>query len=102
MAITASSLADGQVATTKGTIYTSSGISYIKSMLFHNSGASTETLELFIKRSGSSSRAIATVELAIGEYMVWDDPISLSSSDVIEASTTSATSVDYTITGATE
>lgn len=105
MAITAASLADGQVANSKTTIYTSSGKTYVKLLICDNVGASTEIVQVYVKRSGSTSRRIAQVELLTDEsarIIDKDDALVLSAGDVIEAETTNATSVDYLITGGTE
>lgn len=105
MAVVAASLADGQLASSKTTIYTSSSKSYIKLIVVDNVGASTEIVQVFVKRSGSTSRRIAQVELLTDEsarIIDKDDALALSAGDEIEAQTTNATSVDYLITGGTE
>jgi len=105
MAFTGASLADGQLAATKGTIYTSSAQTIVKSINVFSTHASTQTVIIYVKRSGSTSRQIFRAELEQNEY-AWvlsdGETIVLSASDVIEGITTNATSVDYAITGATE
>lgn len=106
MAFTGKSLADGQVATTWGTIFAPSGVkAMIKSADFFNGNVTTQTLEVAITRSGSSRRQIARVSLAQNELLrlITDgDLLQLSSGDVLEAQTTTAAAVDYTLTGADE
>ena len=107
MAITAKSLADGQLAATKGTLYTVPGgtVAYVKFLHVHNTGSTTETVVIYVKRSGSSSRTVGRVILAQNEaadVLDKDATLTLSTGDVIEGETTNATTVDYTITGAEE
>ena len=105
MAFTGASLADGQLAATKGTIYTSSAKTIVKGFQVYNTAATTETVVIYVKRSGSTSRSIFRAELDQDEF-AWvlsdGETIVMSASDVIEGETTNATSVDYSIMGATE
>lgn len=104
MAFDGKSLADGQVAAAKATIYTCPGgtHAYVKHMKFHNTGGGTETLIVYVKRSGSVSRVHFRAVLSTLETAEELAPISLAAGDVIEATTTTATTVDYTLTGAEE
>ena len=106
MAYTGASLADGQVATTWGTIYGPSGVKAIlKSIVLYNTNATTQTLELRVTRSGSTARVLYRVSLAQDEslaYLTGGDTMILSDGDVLQAQTTTTSAVDYTITGATE
>lgn len=107
MPITAKSLADGQLASTKGTLYTvpAATRSYVKFLFLHNTGATSETVLVYVKRSGSSSRVIGRGVLAGDESLAVidkDATLTLSAGDVIEGETTTATTVDYVITGAEE
>ena len=99
------SLADGQVAASKGTLYTSSGKSVITFFSCHNTGVVTETVVVYLERSGTS-RVFWQGDLGVGET-AWilaegDPPITLSSTDLIEGKTTNATKVDYFISGEAE
>lgn len=100
MAYSAGSLADGFVATSKATIYTSTGKVIIRTMFFFNINAAGQTLNLYIKRSGGTSRQ--THQLSLAQYATQSitDPIVLSSGDVIEADTTTSSAVSYFIGGA--
>ena len=106
MAFTGASLADNQVATTWGTIYGPSGVkAIIKSATFFNTNATRQVLELRVTRSGSSARKFPRAELEINESMELltnGETLILSDGDVLQAQTTTATAVDYTITGASE
>lgn len=106
MAFTGASLADGQAATSWAAIYTSTGVkTIVRSADFHNTNAITQTLEFAVTRSGSTRRIIARVSLAQNEkveFLTDGEVIVLSAADTIDAQTTTASAVDYTITGATE
>jgi len=107
MAFTGASLADGQVATTWGTIYAPglSAKAILRSADFYNTNAVTQTLEFAITRAGQPRRIIARVTLLQNEkceLLTDNEVITLSPSDLLEAQTTTTTAVDYTITGATE
>lgn len=99
------SLADGQLATSKTTIYTVPDLSYacIEFASFFNTNAASQTILLYVKRSGGTSRVIGRVVLAQNEH-AWlvDQAISslrLSAGDIIEAQTTTAEAVDFLICG---
>jgi hypothetical protein len=96
-------LAEGQLASSKGTIYTvpSSTSAYIKQITFYNTNASTQTIALYLK-PGSTSRQIARYVLAQNEFVIFDFSTLLEAADLIEASSTNATAVDYIITGLEE
>lgn len=106
MAFTGKSLADGQVATAWATIYGPAGVKAIlRSADFFNTNAVTQTLELRITRSGSAARKLPRVTLAQNEtlrLLTDGEVLVLSTLDVLQAQTTTATAVDYTITGADE
>lgn len=100
------SLADGQVATTTGTIYTSSGTTIIKSASFFNTNATGQDINVFVTRNGGTRRQIArssTVAQYATYYLLTDgEVLVLSDGDILEANTTTTTAVDYLITGASE
>ncbi len=106
MTFEGASLADGQVTTSQATIYAPSGAkAIVKSFNAYNVGGNTETLEVWVVRSGSSARQIALVELETGEFVYFltdGEVLVLSDGDAIQAQTTNTTSVDFVITGATE
>jgi hypothetical protein len=107
VAITPKSLADGQLPAAKATIYTCPGATtaMIRQIrCSHVSGAATtETVKIFLKVSAGTSRLIGRAMLDQDEqfHVLTDsEALSLEAGDVIEGSTTTATTVDYTITGA--
>lgn len=105
--ITGGSLADGQVATTTGTLYTvpASTVTVIKSASFFNTNAATQTLNVYITRSGGTRRQIEQFTLSqydTAHLLANGETLVLSTGDVLEADTTTTTAVDYMITGATD
>lgn len=100
-------MADGQVATTWGAIYTAPGSTkaILRSVDFFNTNAATQTLEIRIIRSGGTARQTIRIELLQNEtarLLTDSEVLVLSTGDAIQAQTTTATAVDFTITGATE
>jgi hypothetical protein len=104
---TAKSIADGQVANSQTAIYTvpASRTGYVKQVTFFNTNAAAQTLIVWIKRSGGTSRKIRQFTLAQNEsvdFLDDGDTLELSTGDAIEASTTTATAVDYVVMGVEE
>ena len=106
MALVYKSLADGQLAAAKATLYTvpAATTASIKQITYTNTDVAARTVNLYVKRSGSVSRRIIpmNMSLAIGNTMYWGDgdSMELSTGDIIEGDASAATVVDYTITGA--
>ena len=101
---TAAVLADGQVASTKGTVYTVPGatIAYVYNIRLCNTNAIVQDVDIFLNTSGTS-RQIARVSLAQWESAdVLSQPMHLAAGDLIEADTITASAVDYIITGVLE
>lgn len=96
-------LAEGQLASTKSTLYTVPGSTsaYIKQISFYNTNASSQTIALYVK-PGATSRQIARYVLAQNEWAIFDFSTVLETGDLIEASSSNATAVDYVITGLEE
>lgn len=103
MAISGVVLAEGQLAATKGTIYTvpASTIVYIRFFRLSNTSAvSIETVKIYLK-TGSTSRLILPVDINPGEAVdvIEDAALILEAGDLIEGQATDASTVDYVITG---
>lgn len=106
MAFTAKVLAEGQLATSKGTLYTvpASTKAYIKFFNIFNTNAATQTVNIYLK-PGSTSRQVIRLSLAQYESANLLDILgsfTLEAGDLIEADTTTGTAVDYVITGIEE
>jgi hypothetical protein len=100
------SLADGTIASSKTTIYTAPAglVAYPRFLSLFNTNASDQTILVYLKRSGSSSRTLRRYVLAQYESALVfdkDDDLALSAGDEIEAETTNASAVEYVLTGAT-
>ena len=104
---TAKTIADGQLATSEGDIYLVPGATkgYVKQVTLYNTNAAQQTIYVFIKRSGGTSRCIR--RFVIDQYESVDlvddgDTLELSTGDAIRAYTTTATAVDYVVMGVEE
>lgn len=99
-------LAEGQVASSKGTLYTvpANTVAYIKSLTVFNTNTTNETVIIYLK-PGATSRKWRKYILTPDESADALDlvgPIILEAGDLIEAETTTASKVDYVITGVEE
>jgi len=93
-------LAQGQLAAAKATVYTvpASTQTALGKLMLYNTGGSLETVILYAKLSGGSSRVIGRTQLASLEWGVFDlERVGLQAGDIVEAETTTATTVDYTV-----
>lgn len=102
MAYSIKALADGQLAASKGTLYTTPALTQtiIKSITLVNTDSSARTVNLY-KKPGSTSRRIIPkdLSLAAGESFEFDLVLTLEAGDLIEGDASSANVVDYTING---
>jgi len=106
MAFAAKVLAEGQFATTKGTLYTvpASTWTYVKAFFVYNTNAATQTVNVYLK-PGSTSRQIVKLSLLQNESANILDVVgsfNLEAGDLIEGDTTTSTALDYVITGVEE
>ncbi len=104
MTVAIKSIADGQLAATKTTIYTvpTAKKSIITSLTLVNTNSSAETINIYFKSSGGTSRRISPKDysLAASAMMeVLDKSITLEAADILEGDTTTASQVDYVISG---
>lgn len=104
--ITPKVLAEGQLATTKGTLYTvpASTTAYVKFLSVFNTSATTQTVIIYAK-PGAVSREIGRFVLAQNEsarVIEKDEALTLDAGDLIEGQTTTASVVNFLITGAEE
>ena len=103
MPITIKSLATGQLAAAKATIYTCPALTtaIVRLIKFVNTGAAARTLNLYIKESGGSSRRIWPVALSLpsGYEATESGVITLSAGDELEADASVANEVDFSISG---
>lgn len=103
MAIGIKSLADGQLAVTKGTIYTTAASTQtiIKTITLVNTAGSTVRVNLYFKATGGTSRRIIPkdTELEAGNLLIMDDEQTLEAADIIEGDASSGTTIDYVVSG---
>lgn len=104
MAITAKQLADGQLAATETTMYTVPALTtaYIKSIVLQNTGGGNNTIQLWVKPTGGTSRRIGYAVLATLYTHIIDEPLVLDAGDTLRGAATNATQVDFTVYGAEE
>jgi hypothetical protein len=104
---TPGSLASGQVASSVGAIYTATSpiiAAFIQRVTFFNNSATPQTIILYIHQAGNTRRAVRQWVLAQYESAAWPDEgvaCDLSTGDTLDAITTTASQVDYTVTGVT-
>jgi len=94
-------LANGQVASAKTTIYTVpvNLHAIIRTVTFVNVGGVTETVQLYVKAFGGTSRKFSRALLLADEFAHEEDIGTLEQGDELEAETTNAASVDFTVMG---
>jgi hypothetical protein len=106
MTLTPKILADGQLPAVKTTLYTVPAVTIaaVKFVRLVNTTAGALTLNLYLKKSGGTSRRIVPKDYSLAAGAMLDvmdavQTISLAAGDVMEGDCSSATSVDYVIDG---
>lgn len=101
--ITLKQLANDQLPSTAGTLYVSptATTTLIKGITLVNTNTTAESINLYILKSGGTSRKIIPVNLQLpaGWLLIYDTPISLEAADKIMGDSTTANKVDFTISG---
>lgn len=103
MAYTGKILADGQVAGAIGDMYQVpvATTAFVRSFTIYNTGVGVETVILYLD-SGSGARVIARVALAANEgadILEGGQSLVLQAGVKIQGETTTATTVDFVLTG---
>ncbi len=100
---TADLLGEGFVGTGVGALYTVPGATkgYVRTIKFFNVNAITQTIILYIDGSGTD-RPTYQFQLAQNQSAEVDDRFTLDAADLIEAETTTASAVHYTVHGVEE
>ena len=95
-------LAEGQLAVSKTAMYTVPGATsaYVRTIKLFNTNVLTQTINVYV--STGTSRQTYRISLAQNETAYMDDRITLETGDLIEADTTTATAVDFTVHGVEE
>ncbi len=101
MTIAIKLLADGQLANAKGTIYTTpaSTQAIVKTITLVNTNSTTESVNLYVKSATSRRIIPEDTQLLAGYLLVVDDEFTLEAADLIEGDTTTASKVDFVISG---
>ena len=105
MTVAIKSLGDGQLATSKGTLYTApaSTQTIVMTINLTNTSTSTVGVNLYFKASGGTSRNIFQVdEMPAKGTAIMDDVQTLGAADIIEGDASVGTTIDYTISGVEE
>jgi hypothetical protein len=102
MAITIKNLAHGQLANSKGTIYTvpASTTTVVKSIILVNTNTTAEAVNLYYYKATASRRLIpVALSLAASYSLTFECNITMDTGDLIQGDTTTASKVDFTISG---
>ena len=103
---TIKSLANGQLAAAKATLYTvgADTQAIIKTITLVNTDTSARTVNLYICVSGGTSRRIISKDMTLGikYWFIFDDELTLEAADKIEGDASVANKVDYVINGVEE
>ena len=91
-------LANGQVAATATTMYTATTTDRLNILLRNTSSTNQETVQLTVKRNGGTSRNLPQFILAANESALVEG-MPVESGDILQGTTTDATTVDYDVTG---
>jgi hypothetical protein len=103
---TAKPLGDGQLPTTKGTLYTvpASTTAYVKRVAFFNTNATEQTILVYLNLSGVSRlwRRYVLAQNESADLLEHGDALLLAAGDLLEAQTTTGSAVDYIVMGIEE
>ncbi len=103
MTVDIKSLADGQLAASKATLYTAPAATQAvaNSITLVNTDSSARTVNLYFKASGGTSRRIIPkdLSLAVGAEFTLNRSLSLEAADILEGDASAATVVDFVISG---
>lgn len=98
-------LANGQLASSIGDIYTSTSCTTIvKSITLVNTNTTSEAVNLYVLKAAGTARRIIPLGTVIPKYgsLEFDNVLTLGSGDKLQGDTTTASKVDYVINGATQ
>lgn len=106
MAFTIKNLANGQLAAAEGSLYSvpAATAAIVKTITLVNNSAGAITINLYILKSAGTSRRIIPVNmsLASGFSLETDQEYTLGAADSIRGDASSATTVDFTVSGVEE
>lgn len=104
MTVLVKSLADGQLASSTGDLYTAPTATQtvVESIKLVNTDTSARTVNLYLLPNGGTARRIVSKDLSLAAgYSVeaLDKPVTLSAGDKIQGAASAASVVDYVISG---
>jgi hypothetical protein len=106
VAFAGTALADGQLPSSKGTLYTVPAltVAYVKKLTLFNTNAATQTILVYLNTTGTSRvwRRFVLAQNESADVLGEGDSAILQAGDLIEASSTNASAVDYYIAGVLE
>ena len=97
-------LASGQVASSTGAIYSPSGVAgMVKTILLHNTNTSAETVTLYYDGTAAANKVLK-IAIDPDETLEWafDHMLAVADGDTLQASTNTASKVNYHLFGAEE
>ena len=94
-------LGDGQLANTKGTLYTvpASTQTIVKNVTITNTDSAARTFNWYFNNGTSRQRSAVDQSLAIGAIYEWEGTLTLEAGDLIEGIGEVASQLDYVISG---
>lgn len=109
MALVFAGLAAGQLPAAKGTLYTSVATTAVKQITLVANAAGAFTANVYYKPAAGSSRLLIPKDIPMdnadlakaAQIECLEDTLEMSAGDLIEGDASSATSIDFVITGAT-
>jgi hypothetical protein len=103
MGVTIKQLADGQLPSSVGDLYTvpANKQTIVNTITFVNVHTADISVNLYSKKSGGTARNIIPKDLEMepGDQMIFDDEINLEAGGKLQADATIADKVDYIISG---
>ncbi len=95
------SLSDGQLATSKTTLYTAPAAkqAIIKRVTLVNTSSGSVDVKLYFKASGGTSRRIFKAVLGDEGTGIMDNEVTLEAADIIEGEADAGSTVDYVLSG---
>ena len=101
MTIAIKSLEDGQLGTTKATLYTAPAATQaiVKRITLVNTSSGTVNVKLYFKAGGGTSRRIYKAVLGDEGTGIMKDEVTLEAADIIEGEADAGSVIDYVISG---
>lgn len=99
-------LADGQLGTSKATLYTTpaSTQTIVRNITLVNTSSAVVKVNIYIQRDGSNSRRVWPKDMELQpRYLAVDDTVyTLEAADIIEGDASAGNVADYTLNGVEE